>query len=160
MTLLQKVPKALRKDTYMYEKRPTYMKRDLHIWKETCICEKFLKLWERTPPCNLWERTPTCMKRDIHLSEKGDLHIWKETYLYEKRPTYNLWERTPTCMKRDLYISVWKETYIYVRKETNIYLHQKSPRIPPIEPSTIKRALWERKPTYNLWERTLDYFLQ
>ena len=28
------------KETYIYEKRPTYMKRDLQIWKETYIYEK------------------------------------------------------------------------------------------------------------------------
>jgi len=40
------------KETYIFEKRPTYLKRDLHIWKETYIFEK----------------RPTYLKRDLHIS--------------------------------------------------------------------------------------------
>ena len=103
------------KETYKYEKRSTYMKRDLQIWNE--IHERGLHICEET---YTYEKRPTYMKRDIQ--------IWTETYVYEKRPTcmkrdlhrWNairqrllialLFEKRPTNMKRDLH--KWKETYI------------------------------------------------
>jgi len=51
-----------RRETYIYEKRPIYMKRELYM------CSPH-------PPA-------------IILVCFSHLHIWKETYIYEKRPMY------------------------------------------------------------------------
>jgi len=84
--------------TYIYQKRPTYIKRDRHISKETCI----------------YHKRPTYIQRD--------LHIWKETYIYQKmhatlrcvsNETY-VHQKRPRCIKRKLHIS--KETYIYQKR--------------------------------------------
>jgi len=68
---------------HICQKRPTYVKRDLHMSKETYICQK----------------RPTYVKRDLRMS--------KETCICQKRPTYvkktNICQNGPTNVKRDLH---------------------------------------------------------
>jgi len=52
---------------------PTYVKRGLYIWKETCETSCTFVIVIRCD--SLWKET---LKRDPHM--------WKEAYIYEKRP--------------------------------------------------------------------------
>jgi len=108
----------------------THVKRDLHTWKETNICEM-------RPTCvesylHAWKETCTCEKRPTHVER--DLHACKETQKCQKshlkRPTYvprdlHIWKRH-MYVKRDLHtwnLHVWKKIYICEkrhRKETYI----------------------------------------
>jgi len=52
----------------IWEKRPTYVKNDLHMWKETYICEKETYRCEKRPPY-VWKET-TYVKRNIYVRKK------------------------------------------------------------------------------------------
>jgi len=71
-----------------YAKRPTYMGRDLYIWKETCIpYAKRATYMEKS-----YAKRPIYMERDLHILEsrmERDLYIWKEMYMYGKTRKYH-----------------------------------------------------------------------
>ena len=69
------------------------MKRDLYIWKGTCIYEK----GPVKRDLYMWKETCILDKRLVYMNR--DLYIWKETCIYEKRPVY---------MRRDLQRLVFK----------------------------------------------------
>jgi len=121
-------------DALIYEKRHTYLKRDICMWKETqnrtgTLMNSWLMRW--------------CMKRDIH--------VWKETCIYENRPIYMkrdlekgprkksalMYEKRHTCVKRNMYI--WKET-------------QK--RDPNKRPRWILHGYWCMKRDIHMWKET------
>jgi len=98
-------------------KSPACVKRDLHTWNETCICEKRPTYVKRDQekeanksarPCN--RKSPIYVKRDLQL--------WKETYTCEKRP---MWTEAYTCEKRPTFV----KKNLYMRKET--YICEKRP---------------------------------
>jgi len=104
------------KETYIYEKRLTYMKRDLHIWKETCIYEKRL----------------TYMKLDLDQCGPQIRVTWllyAYTRLYTKRDfTHEKWLicMWPTDMCDVTYVCIYtdppmvaKKRRIYAWKETS-----------------------------------------
>jgi len=75
------------KDTYTYEMRPTYVRRDLHMgiifimqmWKETYTYEWtiiYVKIDLHT-----FENRTTSMKRDVRII--CNIYVWKETCTYE-----------------------------------------------------------------------------
>jgi len=82
------------KETYVFQKRHTYIKRDIHISKESYI----------------YQKRHTSIKRDIHMSKetqvcqtrhtytKRNLRISKEMHVFQKRYTF---------MERDIYMCVW-----------------------------------------------------
>jgi len=114
------------------QKRPTYLKRDLHIWKETHISEK----------------RPTDMKRDSidwDPHDTRDLCTLKETsretHISEKRC-----KKRPTYLKWDLH--VWKESLsIEVLMIHGIYIHEKKcQKRPTYLKRDVKRD--QKRPTY------------
>ena len=121
-------------------KKRTYMKRDLHTWKQTntqnqkTSKETYIHDKMRVKDTNKHEKGPVYMKRDPHTWKeslhqkihyiKRDLHPWKETRIHEKRPTYM--KRDPHtrkeslhnkihCIKRDLH--PWKLTSMLWKKQ-------------------------------------------
>jgi len=130
------------------ENRPTYVKRDLCIWKETYICGK--------KPVGV-----TCLWVSLFICTRHHSFTWKRTYICEKRPACVKWdtmymrEETYICKKRlfsgclsssiptwllhvknDLHM--WKETYtcekrpyIYVKRDLSMrkdtYICEKRP---------------------------------
>ena len=117
-----KIDRHIWTETYTYGKRPTYkerdvkegsetrlesmvlcfqrrfathVKRNLLIWKETCIYEK------RPIQCLWWN---AFLVAEVH-------PILKEPYKYDMKPAYtkrDVWKRDQTYMQRDLHI--WRET--------------------------------------------------
>ena len=79
------------KETYICQKRPTYVKRDL---QGSCVHANW---------------PPTYVKRDLHVSKEtytGLLHMSKETYMasevsYKAPKAANVSERDPQSCKRD-----------------------------------------------------------
>jgi len=75
-----------------------HSRRDLYMWKETCICEKRPVYVKRDLYKDMWKETCICEKRPVQRKEtrhaqpppRDDrLHSpykWKERYMCEKRP--------------------------------------------------------------------------
>ena len=84
----------IRIESYSYERRPgavvgnsdkepfTNVKRDLHIWKETYLHDKWPR---RKRDQRIWKRD---LEQWLETVMGGVLQTSKETYIYEKRPTY------------------------------------------------------------------------
>ena len=104
---------------FTHQKRPTSMKRGLHIRKEAYT----------------YEKRPTHTKRGLHIRKEtynAEPHVWKQTHFYEKSRkkliyclTYWLVASLIIFMKRDLH--VWKETCAYEKRLTmqiTVYGHR------------------------------------
>jgi len=92
------------KETFIREKRPAFVKRDLHTFKR----DQEKEANKSARPCN--RKSPIYVKRDLQL--------WKETYICEKRP---MWTEAYTCEKRPTFV----KKNLYMRKET--YICEKRP---------------------------------
>jgi len=86
------------KETYMWEKRPIYGKRDLYIGKTT---------------------HPTVPYPDRPVHGKRDLYVGKETYMWEKGPTYR---KNDPCHRQiqDDGVNTENNTLMYVSIELYI----------------------------------------
>jgi len=124
------------------------MKRDLRTWKETYIRQKRPTYITRDPQTSTKETN----KHKTRLNKKKDLHTSKETRKHQQKRLTNIkrdwtWKR-PIDIRRDL--CAWKETYIHQKRPTYMkkdlhtwketYIHQK-------RPTYIKRDKWTGKET-------------
>jgi len=103
------------KETYIYKKRPAYMKGDLHSGKETCVFENIWKqsynasMVLRFVPVevyNPWKKRPTHTTKSRKCLIRDPSRIYGA--LCQRR--FCTYENRQTHMNRDLHI--WKETYI------------------------------------------------
>ena len=72
-------------ETWICDKRPTYLERNIYIRKETCMHGKRPTHLE-TDLCI--RKKPSEKRSAVIDAEERDLHLWKETYVYGKRPAY------------------------------------------------------------------------
>jgi len=75
----------------MYEKRPTHIERDPHVWKEICMYEKRATIYENRPTTqtHMCGKRLTYLKTDLYVSKEtynAGPHICKETHVCEKKP--------------------------------------------------------------------------
>jgi len=109
------------KETYIYEKRPTCMNRDLHILHIWI----WIPSWNRCSlkrDLNLWAKRPTHMKRD--------LNVWKGTYIYRKFESetalqnarkLSLVAELEQVLPQKRPESMGKETYAYAKRPAYVW---------------------------------------
>ena len=104
---------------YMCQKRPIYVKRDLHTQMLKGMDMFHLK---RDP--YIRRETHIHTKRDPYMSKETYIHrcqmgwiclIWKETHIYKKRPIY-IQKETRICQKRPTYTDVRGDGYVSFEK--------------------------------------------
>jgi len=123
------------KDPNTCEKRPTHVKRDQHMWKETIQRDQ-----------HIWylKETSISEKRPIYL--KRNQHTWKEIWslfqvcVRQNRPTHvkgdpqkrpvhvkrdqHMWKETNTCEMRPTHVTkdphMWKETNTCEKRPTPV----------------------------------------
>jgi len=97
------------KETYVSQKRPKYLKRNLYMKIENCI---FMASVTASVTC-MYLKRPMHQKKLTRL--KRDIYISKETYTSQKRHIH---------LKRDIYISKEKCTsekrHIHLKRDTYI----------------------------------------
>jgi len=94
--------KTYGKETYMCAKKPTYVQRDVHVYKvvlrqSLSTTKKFLgmsrEIWRSLAPRERDEQSRKHIKRDIH--------ICKETYIYV---SFHMYSSLFTHIKRDIHM--------------------------------------------------------
>jgi len=91
------------KETNVYAKRPTYMKRRIYIMRYTTFGRP---------------RRPNA----LHICEKRLVDIWKETYIYMKRDLH-IWKEMYMCMRQRL-----RRPNALNMCKKQIYIYEKRPR--------------------------------
>jgi len=161
-------------DALIYEKRHTYLKRDICMWKETqnrtgTLMNSWLMRWCMKRDIHVWKETciyenkPIYMKRDLEKRPrkkrprkkrwcvKRDIHVWKETCIYENRPIY---------MKRDLEKGPRKKSALmYEKRHTcvkrDMYIWKETQkRDPNKRPRWILHGYWCMKRDIHMWKET------
>jgi len=86
------------------------VRRDSYLWKETYICEKKLTYVERD--LVIYKETYKCGERAMHFGFKRDLHIGvkKDLWWICSILFIDAGERRRVYVKRDVYM--WKDTFI------------------------------------------------
>jgi len=133
----------MRKETYICKKRlfsgclslsiPTWLlhvKNDLHVWKETYMCEMRHYVYEERD-LYMWKDTYICENRP-YICEKRDLHMPKENNTCDTGGLFSsVLDVTPSRMRDIVHSCMWHDSFtcviyicekrpIYVRKETYI----------------------------------------
>jgi len=120
------VASSISRRYYVSQKRPAYMKRDLHIWKKEtyyrglCICTYDVA----SSRYYICRNRDLCRNRDKHLQTdqhicgtrhvKRDVNIWKETYERDhklSRDLLSVFSHTPDSTNICKQTNIWDETY-------------------------------------------------
>jgi len=116
------------KRTYLFDKRPTQMKRGLCIWKATYKWDPVTKLATTNSEsslslCSGIMSRETCTIEKRHKHMKRDLRISKETYKWDPGSNHLSPCAQVPCQKRPVQLkrgtNIWKEAYVFKKRPIN-----------------------------------------
>jgi len=126
----QKRRQSTWKETYIYKKRPTYMKWVMQIKNRVVVVGKRVvtqKCKSTAKETYVYEKRPTYMEKDLDKEienrvivlkkrivikkcqkyVKRDVYIWKETYIHWKRQRQRDWESSHCHWNSNCHLKVW-----------------------------------------------------
>jgi len=143
---------CMRKQAFKCEKRPAHVKNNLHILKETFICEN-ARWWKQVTFAYQKEtciRVPTSKKKGLFVCQTKSVRVWKNKYVTAvyRKETFTCSKR-PVYVKRDLYM--WKETCACEKRPKHV---EKGEKIYVKETWTFGKKHFYLKKDLCAWEQT------